>query len=287
MAIKSLTNLLLAGGNSATSGGMSFKYNMPNQPLPSGRSFLNYSLNSITNNSRSFDTTTPIRNYKIFEWRINTVPDVPNNFINDLVGKSASINIGNVTLGDGTPSPSDVYVTNTSFTYSQGGMTASARIENARTVFDYTGALNVNAYNTFTATVTYVAGPTFNDVKSLILDDIKVRPSISGQGAPATSPSAPTSLNTTYPASTNFLLVTAAMDGWIAGDLNYELQWSLDNFATTISGDNTGTLIYIGPVGDPGTGITYTIYARARVTDPYVSPWSSVTSVTWTDPRAP
>lgn len=126
-------------------------------------------------------------------------------------------------------------ISNPIFSYSSGGFTASFGIECLRTVPNYTGANNVNAYNTCTITINHKTDSTdFNDVTPILVDDVKVRPIYFGQGSPFSAPAPPVSLNATYPAPSapTFILFTAAFDGWISADLNYQVQWSLDNFVT-------------------------------------------------------
>jgi hypothetical protein len=290
MATKDFLNLIVATGLSAASASMNFQNSMPSSPLPAGRSMRNYSINSLTNNSQSFNVNTPIRNYTNIKWHINTVVDVTPNQINDLLPKSSSITISNVLKGDGSANAGNVGMTNPIYTYSAFGVTASCAIESFRTVSDYTGASNVNAYDTFTITVRHKTDDSaFNDIQDILVDDVKIRPIFSGQGGPFSQPAPPVSLNSTYPApgDNQFVLFTVALSGWIAADLDYEVQWSIDNFVNTVSGDNTGTVYFVGPFAAGNSGLSIDMYARARVINPYISPWSTSVSLNWTDPRPP
>lgn len=282
MPQKSLSNLFLATGRAAASGGMNFVNSLPNSPRSNGDSFGCYVLN-LNDEYKDFNGSTIYDNYRTFTWVANLDSANSPNLLNDLVGKSTSILLGNVFDGENNAKPSGLSITNTSFTYGSTWVSASFRLNNSQSVASYPLEGQENAWFEADVSMSHAADNYFNDVQTLSVARVKVRPSLIGQGSPSVPPTIPSSPTITHPSVTlgsNFADCSVSA-GWFGLSGSVEIQWSTDSgFSSVFDTGPTGQLF---TNDDPNYAAT--IYCRARVTSPYTGPWSDVSSVYWEDPR--
>ena len=286
MPVKSLSNLFLATGLSAVSGGMGFRANMPGAPLPDGRRFGNYIFASVTDVSRNFNDSTIIPNYTTLSWTLTRNSVAEPNRLTDLTPPSFTVTLSDIKDDAGVSRPGTVSLIGPSVTYSGNTITFTARLDNSRTVTAWGSDGGGDAWHSCRFNVTASTDTAFNDPQMFQVTDIKVRTRLDGQGDPGTAPSAG-SIDTTYPGPGGVNFVQFSVNnGWLVGLVGsgntIEYQWALnDSSFTTV--DSTLS----APVFATAGGTAFTIYCRVRVVAPYVGPWSSPVSTIWNDPRTP
>lgn len=295
MPTKSLTNLLKAGGLATPVAADTFKTDMPTAPLPAGRSFKDYLLTSLSLVSKSFVSTptTPMLSYTTITWNLARNVAGATNKLQDLGPRVTTLTFSNVVKDDGSSSAGNVYHYSLTVNYTTTDIQITAQIASARSVAAFGAPGSGNAYESFTITVTHKPdNDLFNDPGISFYDDVQVRPLITGQGSPASAPAAPT-WTTTFPtgAGNEFVRFTAIV-GWEAGITEWETRFSpVSDFSSGVTTSNSSSgppaaLVYVNGASGSFFG-DQTLYAQSRVTQPYTTPWSSTTTMTWSDTRPP
>jgi hypothetical protein len=290
---KNLTNLLKAGGLTTPVANDSFATDMPGATLPAGRSFKDYLLSSLTLVSKSFVVGfPPLLSYTTITWNIARNVAGATNKLQDLGPRVTTLTFENVLKDDGSSSAGNVYYYSLTVNYTTTDIQITAQIASARNVGTGFGTVGSgNAYESFTIKVTHKPdNDLFNDPGITFYDDVQVRPLITGQGGPATAPAAPT-WNTTFGVGPGGNDVRFNMfAAWDVAISTWEVRFSTASDMSVIVATQPGPSPAYGVYVNASSGAFYgnqTIYAQARVTAPYTTPWSSTVTMTWNDTRPP
>ena len=285
MPTKSLTNLLKAAGVATPTAGMSFRQTMPGHPLANGLKFTNYVM-VFSENDRDFTPSVIIPDYTTLHWTAsidsiatpNKIPDF------DTTQRVTNVTVSDVYDDAGMGRGGTISIGGLSFAYASNQVVATLIIYNTRIVDSFGSEGGGDAWHSFTLHMTHTPDSYFNDSATIELTNVKARPALTGQNGPGSSPNAITTLAYQYPGlsgGANFVDFVVNVGWFSLGSGAIEIVWSFNADFSTSDGFGTRFQVYTGNV----PGFTVTVYVRARIIHPYVSPYTTISSITFTDPR--